>query len=62
MQVDARRPALFQKKYAEKPEREMTRREKEAEAFKELKKQTKMDFDPDTKTHEELREFFKISD
>ena len=43
------------------PKRELTWREKEHEAYKQLQKNTKMDFDPDTKSHEELREFFKIS-
>ena len=40
----------------------MTWRELEHEAYKKLQKATEMNFDPDTKTHEQLREFFKISD
>ena len=60
-EVDARKPAFFQKVNQELPEKELTWREKEHEAHKSLAKKTKMDFDPDTKSHEELREFFKIS-
>ena len=39
----------------------MPRKEQEYEAWKKLQEQTKMDFDPDEKSHEELREFFKVS-
>lgn len=36
-------------------------KEQEFEAWKKLQQETKMDFDPDEKSQEELREFFKIS-
>ena len=39
----------------------MTWREVEHEAYKKLQKSTEMNFDPATKTHDELREFFKVS-
>ena len=48
--IDARRPALFQKKHQEKPAKEMSWREVEHEAFKKLKKSTEMNFDPEEKT------------
>ncbi len=40
----------------------MTWREVEHEAYKKLQKSSEMNFDPEKKTHEELREFFKVSD
>jgi hypothetical protein len=36
-------------------------KEVEYEAWKKLQKSLEMDFDPDTKTSEQLREFFKVS-
>lgn len=39
----------------------MPRKEQEFEAWKNLQKQTEMDFDPNEKSHEELREFFRVS-
>ena len=59
--LDARKPAFFQRANQEKPERELTWREQEHEAHKKFQKKTEMNFDSDKATHEQLREFFKIS-
>ena len=40
----------------------MSQKEMEAEGRRKLQKATEMNFDPSTKTHEELRDFFKITE
>lgn len=39
----------------------MSRKAEDAKAWMNLQKSLEMDFDPDKKSQEELREFFKIS-
>lgn len=59
--IESKKPAFFQKDTFEKPHRELSWREKEHEAYKKFKEASKMDFDPEKKSYEELKEFFKIS-
>ena len=55
-QIESAKPAFFQKG-SEKP---TNWREEEYEAWKKLQKNTEMNFNPDGKSHEELRKHFKV--
>jgi len=56
-EAEENKPAFF------RDERKVNKdwREDEYEAWKKLQKQTEMNFDPDTKTPDELREFFRLN-
>ena len=58
--LEENKPAFFRKEVSmdKKPP---SWKEVEYEAWKKLQKSLEMDFDPDTKTSEQLREFFKVS-
>ena len=73
-EVERNKPAMFRKQtynndaiIEEAIKREQDKlkekpwKEQEYEAWKKLKEQTKMDFDPDDKSHDEMREFFRVS-
>ena len=55
-QIESKKPAFFQKGVERK-----SRKEEQYEAWKKLKDMTDMNFNPDEKSHEEMREFFKVS-
>ena len=58
--IEARKPAFFQKTATQETEKPKNWREEEKEAYYKLQKALEMNFDPASKTHEELREFFKL--
>lgn len=57
-EVDSNRPALFQKNARHEPSKDW--RQEEYEAWKKLQEEIKMDFNPDDKSYEELRDFFRV--
>lgn len=57
-ELDEKKPAFFQKNAMRGSD---DWRQQEFENYKKLQKETEMDFDPNTKTHEEIRDFFKVS-
>ena len=56
--IESNKPAFFQKNV----EKQMNWKEQQFESWKKLKSADEMNFDPDKKSHEEMREFFKVSD
>jgi hypothetical protein len=56
-EVDEKRPAFFQKNARHQNN---DWREEEFENWKKLQEATKMDFNPDEKSYEEMRDFFKV--
>jgi hypothetical protein len=65
--MEDKKPAFFRKTPLEPSssdpsfDQKMSRKAEDVKAWQNLKSQLDMDFDPDTKSMEELREFFKIS-
>lgn len=57
-EIDQAKPAFFQKNARHESK---DWREEEFEGWKKLQEETKMDFNPDGKSYEEIRDFFKIS-
>ena len=55
--VEANKPAYFRKEVKEKPK---DWKAKEYEAYLKLEESTKMKFNPDEQSFENLREFFKV--
>ena len=57
-EIDQAKPAFFQKNARHESK---DWREEEFEGWKKLQEETKMDFNPDGKSYEEISDFFKIS-
>ena len=54
--IEQKKPAFFQ------DQRKTSWREDEYEAWKNLQKQTEMNFNPDDKTDDEMRQFFRLNE
>lgn len=55
--IEQNKPAFFQDEKKSKPDW----RAEEYEGYKKLQEQTRMDFNPDQKTDEQLHDFFRLN-